>query len=189
MSEAARVESIDALKQFRIALFKFVDAANSSLNDAEAEMRQMLNWLENEQYTHWQGQIKKRAFVVERCREAVRVKKIFKDSAGRTPAAIDEEKALRLATMQLEEAETKFANTKKYARVLLKEIETYKGTVQRCVTTIQADMPAAAASLDRAIASLEGYVSLQAPEGSMRPSDIVSEPSAPPSEDSSEKGS
>lgn len=162
MSEAARVESIDALKHFRIALFKFIESANASLNNGESELRQMQNWLENEQYSHWKGQIHKRHTQVERCKEAIRMKRIFKDAAGRTPNAIDEEKALRIAMVQMEEAEAKFANTKKYSRVLTKEIEVYKGAAQRFATTVQVDLPSAVAMLDQMLASLEAYVSLNA---------------------------
>lgn len=160
--ESARVESIDALRHFRIALVKFIEAAYVALSDAESEVRQRQNWLENEQYTHWQGQIKKRTLAVERAREAVRMKKVSKDSAGRTPSAVDEEKILARCLVALEEAELKFANTRKYARVLTKETEVYKGTVQRFATTVQVDMPAAVAALDRLIASLEEYVALNA---------------------------
>lgn len=183
-SESARVESIDALKHFRIALFKFIDAANASLSNAESEIRQMANWLENEQYTHWQAQIRKRATMVERCKDAVRAKKLFKDSTGRTPSAVDEEKALRAAVMELEEAETKYANTKKYLRVLQKEFEVYRGGAQRFATTVQVDLPQAAAMLDQMVMALEAYVSLNtadtgpgAPPGiESGPMDVIHEP-------------
>ena len=48
MSDGARVESIDALRHMRIALFKFAESTSTALSDAESEMRQMLNWLEND---------------------------------------------------------------------------------------------------------------------------------------------
>jgi hypothetical protein len=160
MPEGARVDSIDSIKQFRIALFKFAEAASAALADAESEMQATLNWLENEQYSYWQGQIRKRHELVERAKEAVRMKKLFKDSAGRTPSAVEEEKALRLAQARMQEAETKFNNTKKYSRVLQHAIQSYKGSVQRFMTTVEADIPTAAAMLDGMVATLEQYVAL-----------------------------
>lgn len=182
--ESARVESIDALKYFRIAMIKFIESVNSSVSDSEAEMRQMINWLENEQYTHWQAQIRKRTELVSRCKDAVRGKKIFKDSTGREPSAVDEEKALRIAVMQLEEAEQKFANTKRYAKLLIKELEAYRGAAQRFATTVQVDLPQGVAMLDQFIIALESYVSLNTadtgpsapPAIESGPMDVIHEP-------------
>ena len=38
MGESARVESIDALESFKRALWKFAEAANVALGDAEADL-------------------------------------------------------------------------------------------------------------------------------------------------------
>jgi hypothetical protein len=160
MSNPARVESIEALKMFRRAIIKFIESADVAMADAESEMQRRLNWLENEQDSYWQGQIRKRQEDVTKAKDAVRQKKIFKDFAGRTPAADQEEKALRIAIARLEEAERKLAAVRKYARKLPKEIEVYKGTVQRFATTVQSDLPTAAGKLDAMIRHLEEYANL-----------------------------
>ena len=69
----------------------------------------MSTWLEREQQQHWTTQIRKRTEIVGRCKEAVRMKKLFKDSSGRTQSALDEEKALAIALKRLAEgrAETR----------------------------------------------------------------------------------
>jgi hypothetical protein len=174
MSEGARIESIDTLKHFRIALVKFAESANVALQDAESDMQQTLNWLENEQLSHWQSQIRKRHDIVERCKEALRMKKLFKDASGRTPNAMEEEKALRAAQAKFEEAEQKLTATKKYSRVLQREIQSYKGAVQRFATSLSAEIPVAAATLDKLLVSLEQYVSLKVNESaeSSRPEDV-----------------
>ena len=115
MSNPVHVESIEALKMFRRAIIKFMEAAGVALGDAESEMQRRLNWLENEQDSYWQGQIRKRQEDVSKARDAVRQKKLFKDCAGRTPSADQEEKALRLAIARLEEAERKLAAVRRFA--------------------------------------------------------------------------
>src|SRR4051812_18506783 len=110
MSRGARVDSIDAMRHFRTALVKFQENANSALADAESEMHQAHTWLEGEQRQHWLREIRHRHEIVERCKEAVRMKKLFKDSTGARPSAVDEEKALKVAQRKLEEAEQKAAN-------------------------------------------------------------------------------
>src|SRR4051812_11175698 len=160
MSNPARVESIEALKMFRRAIIKFIEAATVAMGDAESEMQRRLNWLENEQDSYWQGQIKKRTEDVAKAKDAVRQKELFKDFAGRTPSADQEKKALRIALQRLEEAERKLAAVRRYAKKLPKEIEVYKGTAQRFATTVQSDLPVAAGKLDAMIRKLEEYAAL-----------------------------
>jgi hypothetical protein len=186
MSDGARVESIDALKHFRAALFKFQESANTALGDCESDLHSTMNWLENEQYTYWQGQIRKRHEIVERCKEAVRMKKLFKDSTGRSQSAVEEEKALMIAQRRKEEAETKFANVKKYTRVLQKEFESYKGSVQRFATTVQSDIPVAAATLDTLVQTLEQYVMLAPGDAQINAPPSNEPDTAPPDTESSE---
>ena len=165
----ARVQSIDALKHFRVALWKFAEAANVALGDAESEVQRTLSWLQGEQQQFWSGQIRKRHEHVNRCKDAVRQKKLFKDSSGKVQSAVDEEKALGIAMKRLEEAEQKLLNTKRHASKLQKEMHMYKGAVQTFATVIASDMPNAVASLDRMVHSLEAYVSLVASSGLEQP--------------------
>jgi len=163
MAGPAKVENVEQLKVLRRSLFKFAEAAGVALVDAESEMNRLLMWVQLEQQTYWQGQIRKRTDLVGRCEEAVRMKKLFVDSAGRRSSAIDEQKALDKAKKALEEAQTKFINCKKWSRKLDKEMQSYKGTVQRFATTVQGALPVAAAKLEAGILKLEEYLALGTP--------------------------
>src|SRR5688500_5169380 len=165
MSEA-RVESIDAIKNFKRALFKFAEAANASLTDAEAEMSDMYRWLETEQRTYWASNVRKAGELVARCEDALRQKRVFKDASGRTPSAVDEEKALAKAKRMKEHAEERLANVKRHTPRLAREIMLYKGQAQRLATFVAADIPAAAAKLDKMVDALEAYVNLAASDAS-----------------------
>jgi hypothetical protein len=176
----ARVDSFDALTLFKAALWKFQEAATIALGDAESELHRIQMWLETEQQSFWQMQIRKRQEIVSRCKEAVRMKKVFKDSTGRQQSAVDEEKALQVAQRKLEEAEQKLANTGKWSRVLQKEIELYKGGVARFASDVQSEIPAAAAHLEKLSAKLDAYVAVQpgaSGESTVEPAGAVSEPS------------
>jgi uncharacterized protein YaaR (DUF327 family) len=168
MSNVARVDSIEALKAFRMALLKFQEACHVALGDAEGEMQRMLIWLETEQLQHWQGQVRKCSEAVSRAKEAVRMKKIFKDQTGGRQSAVDEEKALALALKRLEEAQQKLVNTRTYARKLQKEILSYKGSIQRFVTAVTADLPVAVSRLESLAGALDAYVAASVP-GSPEP--------------------
>jgi hypothetical protein len=174
MSNSANIDSFDAIKAFRAALIKFASAAGSSLTEADADMMRTLNWLDREQTSYWQTQIRKRQEFVSRCKEAVRQKKVFKDATGRTPSAVDEEKVLQKALKHLDEAEQKLVAVRKWKGRLQKEIDLYKGSIQGFATAIEADVPTAVATLDKALKSLEAYVALKAPE--LAPTPAPAEP-------------
>lgn len=161
----ARVDSIDALKTFRVALIKFAEEANSALAGAEAEMQRIIGWLEREQLSFWQLQIRKRQEALGRAQEALRMKKLFPDASGRTPTPVEEEKAVRRCKAALEEAEQKLANVKKYTRVMQREVMNYKGGVQRFSTWVGSEVPVAIGLLDRMAGKLEEYVALKVPGG------------------------
>jgi len=162
MSEA-RVESIDSIKQLKISLVKFAEGANAAIGDSESEIVRMMNWLENEQTSFWQTQARKRTEKVSQCADAVRMKRLFKDVTGRQQSAIEEEKALRIAKLRLEEAQQKLLAVRKSIKRLEKEIPAYRAGVQRFATTVQVDIPTGVAQLENLILSLEAYVGLAAP--------------------------
>lgn len=158
MTRYARVDSFDSIQAFKTALVKFAESSSVALSDAESEVTRTLNWLENEQTAHWQSQIRKRQQIVERCKEALRQKKLFPDAFGRPQSTFDEEKALRLANARFQEAEQKLAATRKYVGVMRREQQNYKGGVQRFHTCVEADLPAAIAQLSNMLSTLKRYV-------------------------------
>jgi hypothetical protein len=183
MSEA-RVENIEAIKRFKLALWKFAETANVALADAEAEADGTLRWVETEQRTYWANAVRKCQDMVTRAAEAVRHKKLFKDSSGRIPSAVDEEKALAKAKRMLEHAEERLANVKRHAPRLSREIMLFKGQLQRLGTFVAGDVPVAAAKLDKIVDTLEAYVQLAPADASSTmmnlPADAETASEAPP---------
>ena len=162
MAEGARVDAIETLQSLKIALVKFAEAANVALADAEGEMRRTQTWLQTEARSHWESELRKRTEALSRAKEALRDKKMFKDATGRTPSAVDEEKAVRIAQRNLEEAEQKIVAVRRHTMAIQKEIQIYQGAVQRFANTVQLDVPLATAQLEKMFGQLEAYVSLRA---------------------------
>lgn len=165
MSNGARVDSLEALKFFKIALVKFGQSISVALDDADSEVARTLNWLENDAQSHWQQQIRKRHEAMEKAKEALRMKQLYKDASGRTPSAVDEMKAVQVARKRLDDATAKLAITKTSARKMAREQMIYKGQVQRAYSAAAHDVPGAAAFLNNILIKLEQYVGLAAPAG------------------------
>lgn len=163
---SARVQSIDALKDFRVTLCKFSETAKSVLGDVESEMGKVLNWLETEQPAYWQGQIRHRTESVAKAKQAVLIKKLTRNVDGTQGSAVEEEKALRIAQARLEEANLKLGFVRRYARELQKEILLYKGQVQRFSSVIGTEIPRAVNRLDRLAATLDAYLAVAPAAGS-----------------------
>ncbi|GIW76248.1 MAG: hypothetical protein KatS3mg104_1311 [Phycisphaerae bacterium] len=158
MSQGAKVRDIEAIRQFRAALVKFVESAGVALTDAEGEITRKLTWLETEQSHFWISQVRKWSEEVNRAKDAVRQKRIFKDSLGRPQSTVDEEKYLKKCQKILEQAEQKLENTRRHAKQLQREHLLYRGGVQRLATALSSDLPNAIALLDRITDRLEQYV-------------------------------
>jgi hypothetical protein len=159
----ARVESIDALRTLKAALIKFAEEANLALSDGEFDVTRTVNWLENEQNGYWHGQHRKWTARVSQCKEAVRMKKIYKDVTGRQQSAIEEEKALKAAQRRLDEAEFKIKAIKRALAKLEKEVPIYKANTQRFATDLLVEIPAATAHLENMLVSLDAYAALDTP--------------------------
>lgn len=122
---------LDAIRDFRIALVKFIEMANICLADADGEILRTLHWLEMEMAPYWATQIRKREEVVGRWKDAVRQKTLYKDATGGRQSAVDEMKQLKKAEAALTEAQEKFVASKQYIRRIQKQQMEYKGQVTK----------------------------------------------------------
>jgi hypothetical protein len=163
MNNQVNVEDLEAFRLFRAALLKFSQAANQSLANADAQIARVHQWLESEQTTFWQNQLRKRAEAVKLAKEAVRQKKLFKDSSGRTPSAVEEEKHLARCLAAVEHAEQKIETVRKWIPRLERAAEFYRGGISRLHATVDGDIPQAITLLDRLAATLEQYIQIEVP--------------------------
>jgi hypothetical protein len=125
--EGAKVSSIDALRMFRAALIKFAETTGSALTDADADVRSTLIWLERDQSTYWKGQIRKRHDALERAKEALRHKQLYKGPAGGRQSDVDEQKMVSKCKAALMEAEQKLLAVKKSIVKLNKSMSDFLG--------------------------------------------------------------
>jgi len=160
MGEGARVEDFGSINDFRIALIKFAETANAALGDAETDVTRTMMWLDGEQQAYWIQQIRSRKEALAKAQDALRQKKIFKDSSGSTPSAVEEQKAVTVCQRRVVEAEEKLVKVRRYLKELQKEMLLYKGQVQRFATAVSSDVPKAIAYLGALFDRLSEYASI-----------------------------
>ena len=163
MPEQVRVEDFEVFRLFRVALLKFAQAAGQSLANGDGEIGRIHSWLEGEQTAYWQSQLRKRTDAFGRARDALRLKKLFKDASGKTPNAAVEEKEFARCRAAMEEAQRKIELVRRAIPKLEKEAELYRGAVSRLGGTVSVEIPRAVALLDRLAGTLEEYVQIEGP--------------------------
>jgi hypothetical protein len=165
MSEQAKVSSIFMLKQLRASLGTFAEIASVAIDEAGTDIQHTLRWLREDQYRHWEGQVRTRTEQFVQAKLALKRRQIFDRAlSGTTSSCIDERKALKLAEARLQEAEHKFSRVKAWSQQIDKELSDYRGAVQKLVNAVEVEIPNARARLDKMIDSLEAYVALAPPE-------------------------
>ncbi|CAN5407138.1 hypothetical protein BH10PLA1_BH10PLA1_00220 [soil metagenome] len=153
----AKIDSLDAIKHFRVALIRFAESVNAAMGNADSDVDRAVSWLEGEAKVFWQNEIRKRQLILAQAQEALRMKVLFKNYDGTTPSAVDEKKAVHIAKQRLMIAEQKLEAVRKYTALMQREAVLYKGSSQRFSSTIQST-PVAVAQLSRVLDAIERYM-------------------------------
>ncbi len=165
MAATANVQSIAALKEFRLALCLFTEAARSALGEADADLQRHGSWLSDDRKRFWQSEVNRRNERLQQARLLLLRKKMEKTAGGGKQSCVDEEKALAQAQRQFEEAQQKAEHTKRWVRRLDELVFQHKGTLQSLSFALENDVVNMLALLDRMVDSLNQYVALAAPSG------------------------
>ncbi len=180
MAGQARVESIDALRDVRVALCKFAETVGTTLAEIDAELARCDQWLKLDRQNHWKREMNKRSELVARAKSALARKQSMRSDLGSRFSCIEEQKALDRAVRQLAESQQKLANVRHWQRRFTQEVFAYQGQARQLTTAVESDIPKALAALDGMLAALEAYTATPdeqrstaepAPESMARPLD------------------
>lgn len=162
MSQAARVLSVQALKDFRVSLYKFIEEARNALSGVDMELRRTRDWLERDQLGYWQMQVKRRQEAVMNARSELHKRQI---AAKGSDAISDTEQkeALREAQRRLRVAEEKVATVKRLVPVFHHALAEYKSCASPLNDHLSGGIENSLARLENMVRSLEEYLALQAP--------------------------
>ncbi len=164
MSQDARVLSVQALRDFKGSMIKFVEEARGALSGVEMELRRMRDWLERDQLGYWQMQVKRRQEALMNARAELAKRQIA--AKGNTSISDTEQKEnVRIAQQKLRVAEEKVALVKKLIPVLHHEIAEYKSCSAPLGDHLSGGFEKSLGTLEKMVRSLEDYLRLQAPSG------------------------
>ena len=165
MGNVARVDSINALKQFRASLVQFTQTAAVAVEEVDMEIQRTHTWLQQDRYRYWKTKLHNRSEAYVQAKQVLNQRQLFERAVQGVPSScVDERKALQVAEQRLRETEHTFQRVRSWIPQMEREMNDYKGGVKGLASAVQMDIPKALARLDRMVDSLEAYVVLAPPE-------------------------
>ena len=164
MSSQASVRSIEALKDFRVALALYGDDTLGGLGGVDAEVRRTIHWLQNDRPYYWQDQIKRRREALAGAKAELFRRKLQK-TADNSPAMSEQKEKLRIAEAALQDAERRLIMVRKWQPMFQQAVLEYKASVRRIRDLAAGDVPRAVNLLGRIIEALEAYIRESPPTG------------------------
>lgn len=159
MPDQARVTSLEALQTFRSNLIVYLGQARPLLEEVSASVLRTHLWLENEQRTHWENQIRRRLKELQQAQQA-----LFSAKLGSLSHEMSAEQlAVHRAKRSLEESETKLKIVKKWDREYDGRAQPLVKQMEKLHTVLAMDMVQAVAYLTQAINTLAAYAEVKAP--------------------------
>jgi methionyl-tRNA synthetase len=162
MAQRAHVNSIDAIRDVRAALIRFVDEARNALGATDVQINRNLNWILQEQPAYWKMEIKRRQQALSEARAALHRKRL-QARPGSAVQDTEEKELLRKAEHRLEEAEQKLEKVKKWAPVFQHAVNEYFGRSRPFGDYLSGDLQRSIEVLDRMITALDAYVAMAPP--------------------------
>jgi hypothetical protein len=162
MSRSANVQSIQTLKDFKVAMITFGEDARNALSGVEMDLRRMRDFLERDQLGYWQMQIKRRNEEVMQARADLHRRKISQQGSDAV-SDTEQKEALREAMRRLRVAEEKVALIKRLIPQLHHAIAEYHSHAQPLGDHLTGGFERSLAVLERMILSLESYIATAAP--------------------------
>lgn len=160
MADAAKVGSIDAIREFREALATFIEDSRNALTAVEMENRRVNEWVKNTQRLFWLNEVKRRREKMNEIRGELHRRRL--SGAGDTEA----KEAVRIANARLRVAEEKVEIVKKAAPILQHAIDEYLGLARPLGDMLTGELEHCMGLLERMAEALEDYIRITAPSHS-----------------------
>jgi predicted nucleic acid-binding Zn-ribbon protein len=153
MEQQAKVTSVDALENFRASLILFLSKAKPALEEVMHEVVRTRLWIEGEQRSHWERELKTRRRKLEQAQAelfSARISKIQEASAA-------QQMAVQHATRAIHAAEEKMRVLKKWNRELENRADPLVKQIEQLHGFLTNEMVRAMAFLAEAVKILQSY--------------------------------
>src|SRR5688572_11745692 len=145
MPDQAHVTSLEALEKFRATLLTYVNKARPALEEVSGDILRTRMWLENDQRSHWEAQMRRRSKELEMAHAALSTARF----SNLRDATTSEVMAVKKAKRTMEEGEAKLRSLKLWNRDFDNRVLPMAKEVDKMHSILANDMMQAAAYLAR----------------------------------------
>ena len=159
MTGQAQITSVEAIESFRSKLIVFLTQARSVLDEAANELSRTRLWLQNDQRTFWEHELRLRGRRLEEAKQELFNAKL---------SQFQESTALHLMAVQrtqraMQDAENHLGTLKKWDRELENRAAPLMKQTEQLQGFLGTDMARAVAYLDQALKALDAYRNVASP--------------------------
>ncbi len=162
MSDSANVSSIDAIRHFAASVVNFQEEARLCLSMLDAQLRQILFWLERDRPMFWKREIENCIRDIADARVRLHQCRMRKMGDFR-PSCIEEVKDLEAAQRAMEFAQKQVPNVKRWNGEATHEGNEFHGRASQLVQSVERDIPHLLALLAFTVDRLEAYAAVSTP--------------------------
>jgi hypothetical protein len=162
VGERAKILNTEVIRDVKVAMVELADTVGAILAGVDSEIARISQWLNQEQIGHWKREVRRREDDITQRKAEIARKRFI--AAPEPASVVAEQKALRKAEAQLDQAQRKLAAVRKWAPIWEREALLYKTATSGLTESLARDVPAAVARLERMLASLDEYTRLAVPQ-------------------------
>ena len=156
MSDIANVRSLDAVREFRVAVLKFAEEAVAGVQMLKQQSQRALEWIDQERPSFWRNETRKRFDGVAQARSHLAQRQLI-SATDRRPACIEEKQALQIAKRKLDHAVGMNEVLRHWNVQVHRATDEYAIRVARLDRILNHDVPRLVGLLERMITALEAY--------------------------------
>lgn len=157
---SANVQSLDALRDVRLALMAYGERTEAALADLRTKIDRTLAWLEQDRPMYWREQERRAYDSVASTRVAYETCRM-RTVGGRHSECIEEKIAHQRAKMRLEFCQRKMEVVRRWTAEARQQADEYRGRSGPLHRCLEDDVPNLVAALGRMIESLEAYADIR----------------------------
>lgn len=155
----ANVQSLDALRDVRLALILFQERAVSAMGGLRTKIDRTRAWLEQDRPLYWKDQERRAYDDVASCRVAYDTCRL-RTVGGRHPECIEEKVALQRAKGRLEFCQQKVDIVRRVNIEVGQQADDYRGRTGPLQRLLDEDIPNVLAMMSRMIDAIEAYAAV-----------------------------
>lgn len=161
MTQAANVRSLDAIRDFRSALIKFIDKAKRAISTGDSEVQHTHSWLGSTQPMHWLHEIRRSEEHLAQAKSELFRATISQPDNPRGPT--DQVRLVRKRQGEIKHSQDKLEQTKRWSRTFERETNEYRSSLTPLSSSLDGSLNKAVVLLDKAIQTLEAYLASSVP--------------------------